>query len=44
MRIGEINKLKVKRVSDIAYVLEDERGEEIFLHKKEAKYGYHHSR
>lgn len=37
MRIGEINKLKVKRVSDIAYVLEDERGEEIFLHKKEAK-------
>ena len=37
MRIGEINKLKVKRISDIAYVLENDEGDEIFLHKKEAK-------
>ncbi|MCR5740962.1 MAG: hypothetical protein K6G38_00655 [Gammaproteobacteria bacterium] len=35
MRIGEVNELTVKRISDIAYVLDDE-GEEIFLHKKEA--------
>ncbi len=37
MRIGELNKLKVKRISDIAYVLENDEGEEVFLHKKEAK-------
>ncbi len=35
VRIGEVNELTVKRISDIAYVLDDE-GEEIFLHKKEA--------
>ena len=39
MKIGEKNKLKVKRISDIAYILED-GDEEIFLHKKEAKYDY----
>jgi len=34
MIIGEVNKLKVKRVADISYILED-GDEEIFLHKKE---------
>ena len=37
MKIGEINKLTVKRISDIAYVLETKDKEEIFLHKKEAQ-------
>ena len=40
MRIGEINKLKVKRISDIAYVLEDQNHEEFFLHKRESKEKY----
>ncbi len=35
MIIGEVNELKVKRVADISYVLEDGE-EELFLHKKEA--------
>lgn len=39
MIIGEINKLEVKRISDIAYVLKDE-DKEIFLHKKEADKEY----
>lgn len=39
MKIGEINKLKVKRISDIAYVLEA-GDEEVFLHKKEANDTY----
>lgn len=36
MRIGDINELKVKRISDLAYIL-DGGDEEIFLHKKEAR-------
>lgn len=39
MIVGEINKLKVKRISDIAYILED-GDNEVFLHKKEALKDY----
>ena len=35
MIIGEINELKVKRIGDISYVLDD-GDNEVFLHKKEA--------
>ncbi len=36
MIVGEVNTLKVKRISDISYILEDGENE-IFLHKREAK-------
>ena len=35
MIIGEINELKVKRIGDISYVLDD-GDQEVFLHKREA--------
>lgn len=37
MKLGEINNLKVKRITDISYILSDEEDNEIFLHKKEAR-------
>lgn len=36
LKIGELNKLKVKRITDIAYMLENDNGEDIFLHFNEA--------
>ncbi len=40
MKIGEINKLKVLRKSDLGYMLADDSNEEVLLHFKEAKKEY----